>query len=140
MKVVLIVLVLSIVIGVLMAPYDVDVISSDKAGTFNNANTVKATEIKPPQRHKSSVSATVKKDTVTGSNKPATNQTEALSPQMKEAVKAKLLHNAPLDIQQDEKKRTILKHNGRSTQVPVAVRQADGTIKIKEYSHITDDK
>lgn len=60
----------------------------------------------------------------------------SLTPEMKQAVNDKLLHNAPLDIQKDANGRTRLNHNGRFTSVPVAIKQPDGSIKIKEYSHI----
>ena len=65
---------------------------------------------------------------------------EKLSPEVKQAVKDKLLHSEPLDIHKDKKGRTILRSNGRFTQMPVAVKNEDGSVTIKEYSHIPDSK
>lgn len=73
-------------------------------------------------------------------NKQANSPKASLSPEMKQAIKEKLLHNAPLDIQKDANGRTILRHNGRFTHMPVATKQPDGSVKIKEYSHISENK
>ena len=63
-----------------------------------------------------------------------------LSPQMKQAVKDTLFHHGPKTITKDNQGRIRMDHAGRYVNMPVAVRKADGTIEIKEYSVIPDAK
>lgn len=61
-----------------------------------------------------------------------------LSPEMKQAVKDTLFHHGPKTITKDSQGRIRMDHAGRYVNMPVAVRKADGTIEIKEYSVIPD--
>lgn len=70
----------------------------------------------------------------------ASSNDDAISPEIKQAIKEKLLHNAPLNVTKDAKGRTILHHEKRFTHMPVAVKQADGSVIIKEYTHIKDSE
>ncbi|GAA6134401.1 hypothetical protein NBRC116188_11900 [Oceaniserpentilla sp. 4NH20-0058] len=81
------------------------------------------------------------KDTATQKHVNTTvNNDDSISPEIKQAVKEKLLHNAPLNISKDAKGRTILRHEKRVTHMPVAMKQADGSVIIKEYTHIKDSE
>lgn len=73
-----------------------------------------------------------------GPNPTAIDNTQNLSPQMKQALKDKLLHHGPKTITKDDNGRIRLDSAGRYTNMPVAVRQADGSIKIKEYSVVPE--
>lgn len=70
-------------------------------------------------------------DPVVQDNKP---HVDHLSPQMKQAVKDKLFHHGPKTTTKDSQGRIRLDHAGRFVNMPVAVRKADGSIEIKEYS------
>jgi hypothetical protein len=61
-----------------------------------------------------------------------------LSPEMKQALKDTLFHHGPKTITEDNQGRVRLKQAGRYVNLPVAVRKADVTIEIKEYSVIPD--
>ncbi|MFT5593285.1 MAG: hypothetical protein ACI8SR_001657 [Oceanicoccus sp.] len=61
-----------------------------------------------------------------------------LSPEMKQSIKDKLFHHGPKTVTKDSKGRLCLDQTGRYVNMPVAVRKADGTIEIKEYSVIPD--
>jgi hypothetical protein len=61
-----------------------------------------------------------------------------LSPEMKQAVKDKLFHHGPKTITKDSQGRIRLDHAGRYVNMPVAVRKADGSIEIKEYSVVPE--
>jgi hypothetical protein len=65
---------------------------------------------------------------------------DQLSPEMKDALRKKLLFNAPIETIERPDGSVIMKTNGRVTHMPVAVQMPDGTIKIKEYSYIPEDK
>lgn len=61
-----------------------------------------------------------------------------LSPEMKQAVKDKLLLHGPMESIQHPDGSIELPTNGRFTQMPVAVQMPDGSIQIREYSHIPE--
>ncbi|MFY0700305.1 MAG: hypothetical protein JXR04_05750 [Bermanella sp.] len=61
-----------------------------------------------------------------------------LSPEMKQALKDKLFHHGPKTITKDDKGLIRMDHAGRFVNMPVAVRKADGSIEIKEYSVVPE--
>ena len=61
-----------------------------------------------------------------------------LSPEMKQALKDKLFHHGPKTTTVDNQGRIRMDLNGRYVSMPVAVRKADGTIEIKEYSVVPE--
>lgn len=61
-----------------------------------------------------------------------------LTPQMRQAIKDKLILHGPMQTQQNADGSISLPANGRYTQMPVAVQMPDGTIQIKEYSVIPE--
>ena len=63
-----------------------------------------------------------------------------MSPEIKQALRDKLLFNAPIETEARSDGSVIMKTNGRVTHMPVAIQMPDGTIKIKEYSYIPEDK
>ena len=103
--------------------------NADKVASSHNHETAQA--VKPPQEASHAENKEANK---------TVSHFDQLSPEIKQAVKDKLLHSEPLDITKDNKGRTVLKHNRRFTQMPVAVKNADGSVTIKEYSHIPDSK
>jgi hypothetical protein len=69
---------------------------------------------------------------------PKKSHLDHLSPEMKQAVKDTLFHHGPKTITKDNQGRIRMDHAGRYVNMPVAVRKADGSIEIKEYSVIPD--
>lgn len=67
-----------------------------------------------------------------------TEHLNQLSPEMKQAIKDKLLLHGPMEVIQHPDGSFELPSNGRFTQMPVAVQMPDGSIQIREYSHIPD--
>lgn len=63
-----------------------------------------------------------------------------LSPEMKQAIKDKLLLHGPMEVKQHPDGSFSLPSKGRFTQMPVAVEMPDGSIQIREYSVIPDKK
>lgn len=63
-----------------------------------------------------------------------------LSPEMKQAIKDKLLLHGPMEIENHPDGSFSLPSKGRFTQMPVAVEMPDGSIQIKEYSVLPADK
>lgn len=63
---------------------------------------------------------------------------DQLSPEMKQSLRDVLLshQNATPNVDADGTRRLDTRHH--VTQMPVAVRQADGTVIIREYSHVPD--
>ncbi len=59
---------------------------------------------------------------------------DMLSPQMRQALRDKLIHHGPKTVIYHDNGMISLPANGRFTQMPVAVEMPDGTIKIQEYS------
>ena len=67
-----------------------------------------------------------------------TDHFDQLSPEMKQAIKDKLLLNGPMETILHPNGRVELPSHGRFTQMPVAVKMPDGSVQIREYSHIPD--
>jgi hypothetical protein len=67
-----------------------------------------------------------------------TDHLDQLSPEMKQAIKDKLLQHGPMEVIQHADGSFELPSNGRFTQMPVAVQMPDGSIQIREYSQIPD--
>jgi hypothetical protein len=65
---------------------------------------------------------------------------DQLSPEMKQSLRETLLFNAPIETVERPDGSVIMNTNGRVTHMPVAVQMPDGSIQIKEYSYIPDDK
>ena len=65
---------------------------------------------------------------------------DQLSPEMKQAIRDKLLFNAPIETTKRPDGSVMMNNNGRVTHMPVAVQMPDGSIQIKEYSYIPEDK
>lgn len=65
---------------------------------------------------------------------------DQLSPEMKQSLRESLLFNAPIETIKRSDGSVIMNTNGRVTHMPVAVQMPDGSIQIKEYSYIPDDK
>lgn len=63
---------------------------------------------------------------------------DMLSPEMKQAIKEKLLLHGPMEVIRHPDGRIELPSNGRFTQMPVAVEMPDGSIQIKEYSKLPE--
>lgn len=73
-----------------------------------------------------------------GLNQNKAHVLDQLSPKMKQSLRDVLLshQNASPEIQADGTRRLDTQHH--VTQMPVAVKQADGTVVIREYSHVPD--
>lgn len=67
-----------------------------------------------------------------------TEHLDQLSPEMKQAIKDKLLLHGPMEVIHHSDGSFELPSNGRFTQMPVAVQMPDGSIQIREYSYIPD--
>ena len=67
-----------------------------------------------------------------------TDHLDQLSPEMKQAIRDKLLLHGPMEVIQHADGSFELPSNGRFTQMPVAVQMPDGSIQIREYSQIPD--
>lgn len=118
--------------------------SPNKVAVVNN------TSITHNEEQAQQVSTAVAKPAITSQTQPhaqTPNQTaqddekshlDHLSPEMKQAVKDKLFHHGPKTITKDEQGRIRMNHAGRYVNMPVAVRKADGSIEIKEYSVIPE--
>jgi hypothetical protein len=65
---------------------------------------------------------------------------DQISPEMREKIRAKLLFHAPIDTIKGDDGFVLMNPNGRYTQMPVAVQMPDGSITVKEYSYIPEDK
>lgn len=65
-----------------------------------------------------------------------TDHLDQLSPEMKQAIRDKLLLHGPMKVIQHADGSFELPSNGRFTQMPVAVQMPDGSIQIREYSQI----
>lgn len=63
-----------------------------------------------------------------------------LTPEMRQAIRDKLLLHGPMETVQNPDGSISLPANGRFTQMPVAVQNPDGTIEIREYSVIPDEE
>ena len=61
---------------------------------------------------------------------------EAMTPEMKQALRDKLLLHGTMETFKQPDGNVILPSRGRSTQMPVAVEMPDGSIVIKEYSEV----
>lgn len=61
---------------------------------------------------------------------------DQLSPEMKQALKNRLLLEGPMETIQRPDGSISLPSNGRFTQMPVAVQMPDGSIQIREYSQL----
>jgi len=137
MKYLLIILPILAVIGFSLMGTEPPVKVIDQA----NKSTASAAPSKPDSPVKAT---TIQSDPAKADAQPSLATTSShldqLSPEIKQAVKDKLLHSEPLEIKKDDKGRTVLKHNGRFTQIPVAVKKAYGTVSIKEYSHIPESQ
>jgi hypothetical protein len=59
---------------------------------------------------------------------------------MNQSLMETLLFTAPIDTVERPDGSVIMNTNGRVTHMPVAVQMPDGSIQIKEYSYIPDDK
>ena len=64
---------------------------------------------------------------------------DMLSPEMRQALRDKLIHHGPKRVIRHDNGMISLPANGRFTQMPVAVEMPDGTIKIQEYSVLPDE-
>jgi len=81
----------------------------------------------------------VSANTQSVSSKPANTPStvkhiDMLSPEMRQALRDKLIHHGPKTVIRHDNGMISLPANGRFTQMPVAVEMPDGTIKIQEYS------
>lgn len=65
---------------------------------------------------------------------------DQLSPEMRQAIRDKLLLNGPMETIEHPDGTIELPSNGRFTQMPVAVRMPDGTLEVREYSQIPEEK
>ncbi len=65
---------------------------------------------------------------------------DQLSPEMKQSIRDTLLLHGPMEVIHNSDGSFELPSNGRFTQMPVAVQMPDGSIQIKEYSFIPEDK
>ena len=65
---------------------------------------------------------------------------DQLTPEMKQALKEKLLLEGPMETHIRQNGLIELPSNGRFTQIPVAIQMPDGSIKIREYSVLPDKK
>lgn len=63
---------------------------------------------------------------------------DMLSEEMKQAIRDKLLLHGPMEVIYHPDGHIELPSNGRFTQIPVAVKKADGSIEIKEYSTLSE--
>ncbi len=63
---------------------------------------------------------------------------DMLSPEMKQAIRDQLFHHGPKKTVQLPNGMVIMPHEGRVTQMPVAVEMPDGTIQIKEYAELPE--
>ncbi|MGR6874527.1 hypothetical protein ACU6U9_20040 [Pseudomonas sp. HK3] len=101
-----------------------------------------ASMIKPRTQAPLSSETDIKQDISDAGSKPDTSVVKShldhLSPEMKQALKDTLFHHGPKTITEDSHGRVRLNQAGRYVNMPVAVRKADGTIEIKEYSVIPD--
>jgi len=61
---------------------------------------------------------------------------DQLTPEMKQALKNRLLLEGPMKTIQRPDGSVALPSNGRFTQMPVAVQMPDGSIQIREYSQL----
>ena len=67
-----------------------------------------------------------------------TDHLDQLSPEMKQAIRDKLLLHGPMEVIRHPDGSFELPSNGRFTQMPVAVQMPDGSIQIREYSQIPE--
>jgi len=69
-----------------------------------------------------------------GNTSKTVKHVDMLSPEMRQALRDKLIHHGPKTVIYHDNGMISLPANGRFTQMPVAVEMPDGTIKIQEYS------
>lgn len=72
------------------------------------------------------------------SDNKAVRHEDMLSEEMKQAIRDKLLFHGSMDVIKHPDGSIELPSNGRFSQMPVAVEMPDGSIKIKEYSTLSD--
>lgn len=63
---------------------------------------------------------------------------DMLSEEMKQSIRDQLFQHGPKTVIQLPNGSYIMPHEGRVTQMPVAVEMPDGTIQIKEYSELPE--
>ena len=119
----------SVVDNTAQKPILLDQPNSAVAQDFANGQALSATEIRKNDVSHIQAVPSVEK-----------SHLDHLSPEMKQAVKDTLFHHGPKTITKDSQGRIRMDHAGRYVNMPVAVRKADGTIEIKEYSVIPDAK
>lgn len=71
---------------------------------------------------------------------PATDEQVELSPEMKEALRKVLFQHGPKTTITHPDGTIEMPMNGRYTQMPVAIQKPDGTIEIREYSVVPENK
>jgi hypothetical protein len=69
-----------------------------------------------------------------------TDDTVELTPEMKEALRKVLFQHGPKTTITHPDGTIELPMNGRYTQMPVAIQKPDGTIEIREYSVVPENK
>ena len=82
------------------------------------------------------INGMVKNDTVGEQNIP--RHEDMLSEEIKQSIREKLLLEGPMEVIHHPDGSIELPANGRFTQMPVAVKRADGSIEIKEYSTLAE--
>lgn len=85
-------------------------------------------------------SATSAVDATASTQAAEADDTPELSPEMKESLRKMLFQHGPKTTIQHPDGRIEMPMNGRYTQMPVAIQKPDGTIVIREYSVVPENK
>ena len=138
MKVVVIsVIAIVIAIGFFWSPSDVSLVDASPETVNSHDASVQPAVIAPTTAANEATTQAHKHNT----EKPGTSEKahiDHLSPEMKQALKDKLFHHGPKTITKDDRGLIRMDHAGRYVNMPVAVRKADGSIEIKEYSVVPE--
>ena len=134
-------LLLSAVVLRMVGPGQVSIDQSSVATQESHIQSIPdKTDPKTPSATNSAQSPT-EDDQSVEANKPAEDEhLSQLTPEMRQAIKDKLLLHGSMETQKNPDGSIGLPTNGRYTQMPVAVQMPDGSIQIKEYSYIPKAK